>query len=84
MSYVDAIVSKDKETIHVVERTRDGSRVFRDYQAKHEFYYPSNSGKHRGIDGRPLTRVSCRTNKEFRKEISLNSGKQLYVSSYIS
>ena len=36
--YVDALIDRDKDIIHVVER-RDGKRVFIDHPARYLFYY---------------------------------------------
>ena len=79
MSYVDAIIDRDKERIHVVERI-DGKRVYKDYPVNYLFYYEDPRGKYRSIYDTPVTRVSTRTSKEFRKELALHKGKKLYES----
>jgi DNA polymerase elongation subunit (family B) len=63
----------------VVER-RNGERVYREYPANFVFYYDDPRGKHRSIYDTPVSRFSTRNNKEFRKEVRLHSGKQLYES----
>jgi len=62
MSYVDAIIDRDKERIHVVERV-DGKRVYKDYPVNYLFYYEDPKGKFRSIFDTPVTRVSTRSSK---------------------
>ena len=79
MSYVDAIIDRDKERIHVVERV-DGKRVYKDYPVNYLFYYEDPKGKFRSIFDTPVTRVSTRSSKEFRKELAMQKGKKLFES----
>ena len=79
MSYVDALFDRDKDRIHVVERV-DGRREYREYPASYVFYYADPRGKHKSIYGSPVSRFSSRNNKEFRKELRLQSGKQIFES----
>ena len=60
MSYVDAFYDRDDDTIRVVERDDKGNRHYKDYPAKHVFYYRDSKGKYTSIYGEPLTRVSCK------------------------
>ena len=77
ISYVDALYDRERDRIHVVER-RDGSRVYQEYPASYVFYYPDPRGKFRTIFDTPVSRFSCRSNKEFRKEIRMHSGRDLF------
>jgi DNA polymerase elongation subunit (family B) len=79
MSYIDALFDREHDRIHVVER-RDGERVYREYPANYIFYYDDPRGKFQSIYGTPVNRFSSRNNKEFRKEVRSQSGKQLYES----
>ena len=79
MSYVDAFFDRDSDIIRVVER-KDGKRDFREYQAKYTFYYKDERGKYKSIYGDPLTRIVCKNTKDFRKEIAINRGKELFES----
>ena len=79
MSYVDALFDREKDRIHVVERI-DGRREYREYPASYCFYYADPRGKHRSIYGKSVSRFSTRNNKEFRKELRLQSGKELFES----
>jgi len=79
MSYVDALFDREHDRIHVVER-RDGVRKYQEFPANYIFYYDDPRGKFRSIYGNPVSRFSTRNNKEFRKEIRVQSGKQLYES----
>ena len=79
MSYVDALFDREHDRIHVVER-KDGERRYQEYAANYVFYYDDPRGKFTSIYGTPVSRFSTRNNKEFRKEIRIQSGKQLYES----
>jgi DNA polymerase elongation subunit (family B) len=79
MSYIDALFDREHDRIHVVER-QDGRREYREYPANYVFYYDDPRGKFQSIYGTPVSRFSTRNNKEFRKEIRIQSGKQLYES----
>jgi DNA polymerase elongation subunit (family B) len=79
VSYVDALYSRDSDRIHVVERV-DGKRVYKEYPANYIYYYDDPRGKFQSIYGTPVARFSTRNLKEFRKEVAMNQGKQLYES----
>ena len=79
MSYIDALYDREHDRIHVVER-RNGVRKYQEYPANYIFYYDDPRGKFRSIYGTPVSRFSTRNNKEFRKEVRIQSGKQLYES----
>jgi DNA polymerase elongation subunit (family B) len=79
MSYVDSLYDREKDRIHVVERLH-GERVYKDYPANYIFYYDDPRGKFRSIYDTPVSRFSSRNNKEFRKELRIHSGKQIYES----
>ena len=80
MSYVDAFYDRDQDLINIVERDDKGKRHFREYPARHLFYYKDPKGKFQSIKGEPLTRVTCKNVKELRKELAIQSNKQLYES----
>ena len=79
MSYVDALYDRAKDRIHVVERV-NGVREYRDYPAEYIFYYDDPKGKYRTIFDTPVTRFSSRSNKEYHKELKLQSNKQHWES----
>jgi DNA polymerase elongation subunit (family B) len=79
MSYIDALYDREHDRIHTVER-KDGKRVYREFPANYIFYYDDPRGKFRSIYDTPVSRFSTRNNKEFRKEVRMHSGKQLYES----
>ena len=79
MSYIDALYDREHDRIHVVERI-DGQREYREYPANYIFYYDDPRGKFRSIYGNPVSRFSTRNNKEFRKEIRVQSNKKIYES----
>jgi DNA polymerase elongation subunit (family B) len=79
MSYVDALLDRQKERIHVVERV-DGKRVYKEFPVVYTFYYADARGKWQSIFGTPVSRVSTRSSKEFRKELAIHSGKEIFES----
>jgi DNA polymerase elongation subunit (family B) len=79
MSYVDALMDRERDRIHVVERV-NGRREYRDYPAQYVFYYDDPRGKFQTIYGTPVSRFSTRNSKEFRKEMGIHKGKKLWES----
>ena len=79
MSYVDAHFDRDQDIIRVVER-KDGKRHYHEYQSKYTFYYEDPRGKYKSVYGDPLTRIVCKNTKDFRKEVAINKGKNLFES----
>ncbi len=79
MSYVDALFDRDKDRIHIVERI-NGVRKYQEYPANYIFYYEDPRGKFRSIFDTPVSRFSSRNNKEFRKEMRMHTGKNLFES----
>ena len=79
MSYVDAFFDRDTDKISVVERI-NGERRYVEYPARYVFYHDDPKGKFKSIYGTPVTRVSTKQGKEFKKELAMNSGKRLYES----
>ncbi len=78
MSYVDAWFDRDNDVVKVVERNKDGKREYRDIPARYTFYYEDPKGKHQSIYGTPVTRVVCKTQKDFHKELKINGHKKIY------
>ena len=80
MSYVDAILAKDEDKIYVVERTKEGTRKYREYPTNYIFYYEDRKGKYRSIYGDPVSRFSTRKRSEFEKERRIHSNRKLFES----
>ena len=76
--YVDAYFNRDSDVIHVVERNNEGKRVFKEHPIKYTFYYPDARGKFTSIYGDPLSRVVCKTSKDFHRELKIHSNKKLF------
>ena len=76
--YVDAYFDRDNDIVKVVERDRKGQRIFKEYPAKFVFYYDDAKGKYTSIYGTPVSRVVCKTQKDFHKELKINSHKRIY------
>ena len=79
MSYVDALMDRTHDRIHVVERV-NGERVYKEYPANYVFYYNDPKGKFTSIYNTPLSRFSTRSGKEFQKELKANNHKKLWES----
>jgi DNA polymerase elongation subunit (family B) len=80
MSYVDAFYDRNEDAIRIVERNDKRQRLYKDYPARHLFYYPDPRGKFQSIKGEPLSRVTSKNLKEHRKELAIHSNKKLYES----
>jgi DNA polymerase elongation subunit (family B) len=79
MSYIDALFDRERDRIHVMGR-RNGERYYEEYPANYVFYYDDPRGKFRSIHGTPVSRFSSRSSKEFRRELAMQKGKNLYES----
>jgi DNA polymerase elongation subunit (family B) len=79
LSYIDALFDREHDRIHIVER-RNGKRCYQEYPANYVLYYEDARGKFQSIFGTPVSRFSTRNSKEFRKEVRIQSNKQLYES----
>ena len=80
MSYVDAYFDRTNDTIKVVERNKKSQREYKEIPVKHTFFYKDSKGKYQSIYGDALSRVVCKNTKELRKEILINSSKELFES----
>lgn len=76
--YVNAYFNRDSDIINIVERNEKGQRVFKEYPVKYTFYYPDARGKFTSIYGDPLSRIVCKTSKDFHKELKIHSNQTLY------
>jgi DNA polymerase elongation subunit (family B) len=57
-----------------------GERIYKEYPANYIFYYDDPRGKFRTVYGTPVSRFSSRSNKEFQKELRINSNKRVWES----
>lgn len=80
--YVDAYFDREAELIKIVERSPDGKRIFKEFPAKYTFYIPDSKGKYTSIHGNQLQKVVCKNSKDFRKELAINSNKQIHESDF--
>ena len=67
MSYVDAYLNRDKDTINIVERI-NGKRIYKSYPTNYRFYYDDPQGSYKSIYGRALEKFETQTSKVFKKE----------------
>lgn len=70
MSYVDAFHDRGKDIVHVSERV-DGKRLLIQHKPIYDFYVKDPGGKQRSVYGDPVTKISCKTNKDFRKNLAM-------------
>ena len=75
---------RDNDIVKVVERDKDGKRIFKDFPVKYTFYVPDPRGKYTSIYGDPLQKIVCKNSKDFRKELAINSNKKLYEADFKS
>jgi len=80
MNYVDAVWDREKDIVRVVERDPKKGRLYQEYPARYQFYYPEQRGKYKSIFGENLTKVTARSWKEFIKEQKIHSSHKLYES----
>ena len=78
MTYVDAWQDRDNSIIKVVERNTNGDREYKNFPVKYTFYFEDPKGKYQSIYGTPLSKVVCKTSKDYHKEIKIHSHKKLY------
>ena len=77
MSYVDAFYDKNKDIVRVCERV-DGKRILTDLRPEYNFYIADPRGNKQSIYGDPVSEVRCKTLKDFRKNVALNSHNKTY------
>jgi DNA polymerase elongation subunit (family B) len=80
MSYVDATLDREKNTIFVAERLPDGRRVLTEHATRYVVYWPSERGKWRSIHGTLLDRFQTNKEKEFKREVAVLPRANLHES----
>jgi DNA polymerase elongation subunit (family B) len=80
MSYIDAIIERDKNQILVVERDKHGKRHFVTHPTKYVVYWPNEKGKWNSIFDTKLDRYQTAKDKDFKKELSLLPKVKLHES----
>ena len=78
--YVDAFFDRQRDRIHIVERDKNQQRQYYEHQAKYVMYYDDPKGKFKSIYGNPVSRIQCRSNKDFRREKALHVNVKTYES----
>ena len=78
--YVDAFIDRQRDRIHIVERDKNQQRQYQEHQAKYIMYYDDPKGKFKSIYGNPVSRIQCRSNKDFRREKALHVNVKTYES----
>ena len=77
--YVDAFFDRQRDRIHIVERI-NGQRQYQEFPAKYVFYYDDPKGKFKSIFGNSVSRIQCRSGKDFKREKALHYGTKTYES----
>ncbi len=77
--YVDAFFDRQRDRIHIVERV-NGQRQYKEFPAKYIFYYDDPKGKFKSIFGNSVSRIQCRSGKDFKREKALHFGSKTYES----
>ena len=80
MSYVDALLDRERDVVRVVERDDLGNRVFREFPAEYVFYYSDKKGRHRTIYDTPVSKFKTNSHKEFSKEVRFYSSDKVWES----
>lgn len=75
MNYIDGFFDKSKDIIRIVER-ENGKRKLVDYPIKYTFFYEDPNGKYKSTFNRPLSKVVCKSTKNFKKELAIHSNKK--------
>ena len=78
--YVDAFFDRQRDRIHIVERDKNQNRQYQEHQAKYIMYYDDPKGKFKSIYGNPVSRIQCRSSKDFRREKALHVNVKTYES----
>lgn len=78
MSYVDSFLDKEKDRIHIVERDKNGNRIYKEYPAEFVFYYDDPRGKFQTIYRTPVSKFTTHSSKEFRKELKMQNSKKTW------
>ncbi len=68
--FIDANYDQKKDVVRVVERV-DGNRVYKEYPARHVFYYTHPSGSSRSIFGDPCKKFETKDNRKFKRELRI-------------
>ena len=71
MSYVDALLDRERNTIYVVERSAKGERQFVEHPTRYVVYWPSERGKYTSIFGTKLEKFQTAKDKEFKRELGV-------------
>lgn len=79
MTYVDAVLNREKNQIEVVERVK-GKRVYKTYPTKYVMYWPSERGKYTSIFGTKLDKFETTRADEFARETRMVPREKQYES----
>ena len=79
MSYVDAFYDKNKDIVKVVERV-DGKRIYVDHKPEYNFFVADPKGSFTSVYGEKVTEIRCKSIKEFRKNVAINTHNKKFES----
>jgi len=78
--YIDAFLEREKNTILVVERDKNGKRAFNNFSTKYVVYWPSPRGKYPNIYGELCEKFQTSKIKEFQREVNVLPKVKLHES----
>jgi DNA polymerase elongation subunit (family B) len=79
VTYVDAILEKDKNKIEVVERV-NGKRLYTSWPSRYVTYFPSERGKYTSIFGEKMEKFETTRAEEFQRELRIIPKEKQYES----
>jgi DNA polymerase elongation subunit (family B) len=79
VTYVDAILEKDKNRIEVVERV-NGQRVYTSWPSRYVVYFPSERGRYTSIFGQRMDKFETTRSEEFQRELRMIDKQKQYES----
>ena len=79
VTYVDAILNKEKNTIDVVERIK-GQRIYTSWPSRYVVYFPSERGRYTSIFGQRMDKFETTRSEEFQRELRIIPQDKRYES----
>lgn len=78
MSYIDGYLDREKNKIHIIERDKNGLRIYKEFKPSYQFYYDDPKGRYQTIYRTPVSRFLTNSHAEFRKELRMQSSKKTW------
>lgn len=78
--YVDGVVEREKNQVRIVERDKNGKRIYVIHPIKYVVCWPSEKGKYTSIFGTKLEKFQTNKFNEFKHELALLPKNKLFES----